>query len=94
MGIRNVFAKYIQWSQSNGLVETISVCDDETGNYLLMNVGWNNYQRCHGVFIHLRIMEGKIQVEWNGTEDIIEELIAQGIPQSAFVAAFRHPNVP
>lgn len=58
-----------------------------------MNVGRQGYQRQHGVFMHLRIVEEQIHVEWNGTEDIIEALMALGIPEAAFVPAFRHPDL-
>jgi 2-succinyl-5-enolpyruvyl-6-hydroxy-3-cyclohexene-1-carboxylate synthase len=32
-------------------------------------------------------------VEWNGTENIIDELIQEGIPESVFVPAFRNPEL-
>ena len=92
IAIRTVFAKHLEWSKSNDRGETIAICNEETDNYLLMNVGWNGYQRLHSIFFHLRIIDGKIHIEWNGTEDIAEDLMEQGIPESAFVPAFRHPN--
>ena len=91
-GIRAVFSQYLGRSEADTQNETIAICDEETDNYLLMNVGWNRYQRLHGVFVHLRIIKDKIHVEWNGTEEIVEDLMAQGIPESAFVPAFRHPD--
>ncbi|MEA5470160.1 MULTISPECIES: XisI protein [unclassified Spirulina] len=72
--------------------EAIAICDPQTDNYLLVTLGWNEYQRIHSIIVHLRIIDGKIHVEWNGTEDIAEDLMEQGIPESAFVPAFRHPN--
>lgn len=91
--IRQFFEQYAQASPSGGLDETLAICDESTDNYLLMNVGWQGYQRQHGVFMHLRIVGEQIYVEWNGTEDIIEELMALGIPEAAFVPAFRHPDL-
>ncbi|MEM8640600.1 MAG: element excision factor XisI family protein [Cyanobacteria bacterium P01_G01_bin.54] len=91
--IRQVFEQQVQASPSDGLEETLAICDEQTDNYLLMNVGWQGYQRQHGVFVHLRIVRKQIHVEWNGTEDIIEALMALGIPESAFVPVFRHPDL-
>ncbi len=73
--------------------DTITICDQKTDNYLLMNLGWQGYQRQYGIFFHLRIIDHEIHIEWNGTENIIDELIEQGIPESILVAAFRHPDL-
>lgn len=91
--IRQLFEQYAQASPSGGLDETLAICDEGTDNYLLMNVGWQGYERQHGVFVHLRIVGEQIYVEWNGTEDVIEKLIALGIPEAVFVPAFRHPEL-
>ncbi|MBE9041602.1 XisI protein [Oscillatoriales cyanobacterium LEGE 11467] len=90
--ICTVFNQYLKDLPSKEQNETIAICDEKTDNYLLMNVGWNGYQRQHGIFFHLRIIEEKIHIEWNGTEEIVENLIEQGIPESAFIPAFRHPD--
>ncbi len=90
--IHCVFSQYLEEEKSDRYDETIAICDEKTDNYLLMNVGWNGYKRQHGVFVHFRIIDDRIHVEWNGTEDIIEKLMEQGIPESAFVPAFRHPD--
>jgi hypothetical protein len=68
-------------------VEAIAVCDPKTDNYLLVTAGWTPNQRIHSILAHFRIINGQIYIEWSGIEDLIEELIAQGIPQSAFVSA-------
>ncbi|NEO87670.1 MAG: hypothetical protein F6J87_25940 [Spirulina sp. SIO3F2] len=68
-------------------VEAIAVCDPKTDNYLLITAGWTPSQRIHSILAHFRIIDEQIQVEWSGVEDLIEELIEQGIPQSAFLPA-------
>ncbi len=85
-GIRAVFSQYLGRSEADTQNETIVICDEETDNHLLMNLAWNSYQRL------LRIIKDKIHVEWHGTEEIVEDLMAQGIPESTFVPAFRHPD--
>ena len=89
--IRAVFDRYLALSKSDDLDETIAIFDTKTDNYLMMAVGWQGQKRIHSVFVHLRIIDNKIHVEWNGTEDLIDELVELGIPETEFVPAFRHP---
>jgi hypothetical protein len=64
--------------------EAIAVCDTQTDNYLLITIGWHTHQRIHSILAHLRILDEHIYVEWCGIEDLIEDLIDQGIPQATF----------
>ncbi|MBP0016179.1 MAG: XisI protein [Cyanobacteria bacterium SBLK] len=73
--------------------ETIVICDEKNDNYLLVTVGWQEYKRIHSILVHLRIVNEKIHVEWNGVEYFAEDLIEQGIPESVFVPAFGDPNL-
>ena len=67
--------------------EAIAVCDPKTDNYLLITAGWTPSQRIHSILAHFRIINEHIYIEWSGIEDLIEDLIEQGIPQSAFLPA-------
>ena len=71
--------------------EAIAVCDPKTDNYLLITAGWTPDQRIHSILAHFRIINEHIYVEWSGIEDLIEDLIEQGIPQSAFLPAQPQP---
>lgn len=68
-------------------VEAIAVCDLKTDNYLLITAGWTPKQHIHSILAHFRIVDEQIYVEWSGVEDLIEDLIEQGIPESAFLPA-------
>ena len=72
--------------------EAIAVCDPQTDNYLLITAGWSQHQRIHSILAHLRIVGEHIHIEWSGVEDLIEELIERGIPQSVFMPALNHPD--
>lgn len=76
--------------------ETIAICDPKTDNYLLITTGWTPKERIHSILAHLRIINGQIYIEWSGIEDLIEDLIDQGIPESAFCSASAqlHPLSP
>ncbi|MGB0560294.1 MAG: element excision factor XisI family protein [Spirulinaceae cyanobacterium] len=67
--------------------EAIAVCDPKTDNYLLITAGWTPSQRIHSILAHFRIIDEQIYIEWSGIEDLIEDLIDQGIPKSAFLPA-------
>lgn len=73
-------------------VEAIAVCDFKTDNYLLITSGWTSNQRIHSILAHFRIIDQHIYVEWSGIEDLIEDLIDQGIPHSAFLLAQPTPT--
>ncbi|NER01145.1 MAG: hypothetical protein F6K30_31385 [Cyanothece sp. SIO2G6] len=73
-------------------VEAIAVCDPKTDNYLLVTAGWTPSQRVHSILAHFRIIDKHIYVEWSGIEELIEELIEQGIPKSVFLPA--QPQLP
>ncbi|MGF1522871.1 MAG: element excision factor XisI family protein [Leptolyngbyaceae cyanobacterium] len=68
-----------------GPAEAIAACDPKTDNYLLITAGWAPNQRIHSILAHFRIIDEHICIEWSGIEDLIEDLIEQGIPQSAFL---------
>jgi hypothetical protein len=57
-------------------------------------VGWEGSRRVHGALIHVDIVDGKIWIHRDGTEDgIAGELEEAGIPKSAIVLGFREPDV-
>ena len=85
--IQTVFQRYVGLARADRGVELIAVCDGETGNYLLMNVGWSGRDRIHSVVVHLRAIGEKIRVEWNGTDTLIDDLIELGLREEDFVPA-------
>jgi len=71
------------------------VFDRENDRYLVMSAGWEgNERRIHFCLIHLDIIQGKVWIQRDGTEDGIGyELEAAGIPKSDIVPAFHPVNV-
>lgn len=69
------------------------VFDDERGQYLIMFMGWHGDERDHTVYIHLRIRDGKIWVEEDGTDvGVATQLERAGVPREDIVLAFHHPE--
>ena len=59
---------------------------------LVVSVGWQGIRRVQHSLLHLDIINGKVWVQRDGTEDgIVDELEAAGIPKRDIVLAF-HPE--
>lgn len=75
-------------------IDTEVICDLQSGNFLLIGVGWRKEARVHSMYFHARIREAKIWIEWDGIDpSIIEELLQRGIPRDAMVFGFLHPSM-
>ena len=88
--VKNIVERYGRFQSSVGNVETYSVCDETNDNYLVIDVGWLAFGRQHAMPIHIRLKEGKVWVEWDGTDqEIVQQLIDKGIPPEDIVLGFQ-----
>lgn len=56
-----------------------------------MTMGWEGDKRVHGCLVHVDIINGKLWIQRDGTEQgITEELVKAGIPKDRIVLGF-HP---
>jgi hypothetical protein len=77
---------------ANEQIEAHLVFDDEHSSYQLMYIGWQGSWRMHGVVIHVRLHNGKIWIEEDGTEESFAgKLLAAGIPKAEIVLGFHAP---
>lgn len=91
--ITSIVKKHAQFKPSHGQIETISVCDKESDNYFLIDTGWNKTGRVHAIVFHLRIVNEKIWIEWDGTErGITEELLNLGVDKDDIILGFIRPE--
>lgn len=76
-------------------VKSQTVFDPEGDHYQLVNLGWKNSStRIYGCAIHVDIIDGKIWVQHDGTEDAIADQLAdKGIPKQDIVLAYHAPHV-
>lgn len=92
--IKEVLFPYTQIPYSYGVIECKTVFDDENDSYLLITLGWHDHKRIHGCLVHLDIIDGKIWVQRDDTEDgVTYELEAAGIPKDKIVLGFHPQNV-
>lgn len=91
--LQQLVTSYAEYQPSHGRITTFPICDVKRHHYLLIDVGWDNTGRVHAVAFHARLQDGKVWIEWDGTDpSLTEKLIAAGIPSSDIVAGFYRPE--
>ena len=75
----------------NGDIRTELVIDKDQNHFEVNHVGWDGDERIHGSVVHVDVIDGKVWIQYNGTDRPIgEELVQAGIPRQDIVLAF-HP---
>jgi len=60
----------------------------------MLQVGFHYDEYVHGAVIHVDIIEDKIWIQYDGTEDgIATDLVENGVPKETIVLGFRPPEV-
>jgi XisI protein len=92
--IKDVLIPYTEIPYSHGELICKPIFDEIHDSYALITLGWDRKTRVHGCLIHLEIIDGKIWVQRDETEDgVAYDLIAAGIPREQIVLAFHPPDV-
>lgn len=92
--VQQVLAAYAAIPYAYGDIRTEVVCDRDTDRYLLITLGWDQDKRVHGCLVHIDIVDGKLWIQRDGTEQgIATELVTAGIPKDAIVLAFHPPEI-
>jgi uncharacterized iron-regulated membrane protein len=90
--VRRLIEEYASYKPAYGDIRTEAVVDLDRDHYAVMQMGWIGDRRVHGSIIHIDIRDGKVWIEYNGTDArIAEELVAAGIPRTDIVLGF-HPE--
>ncbi len=88
--IEKILRDYADFIGQQAGIQQELICDRDNHHYLLLETGWQNNQRIYGPFIHLDIIDNKVWIQHDGTEDgIAYELEAAGIPKEHIVLAFK-----
>jgi hypothetical protein len=92
--IERVLAKRAAEKYAHGDIRSKVVFDRVHDSYLVMDVGWNGYERIHDALIHVEVLDGKLWIQFDGTEDgIAGELVEAGVPRDRIVLGFKPPDV-
>lgn len=76
-------------------IKSQAIFDREGDHYQLVNLGWKDSStRIYGCALHVDIINGKIWVQHDGTEDAIADQLAdKGVPKQDIVLAYQAPHV-
>jgi hypothetical protein len=92
--IRSILTEYAQVPYAYGDLRLETVFDSESDRYLLVVLGRENGRRMHTCLVHVEIIEGKIWIQQDGTEQgVATELVQAGVPKDRIVLGFRSPEL-
>lgn len=84
--VKRIVEDYAGQKPSLGEVDSYPLIDAEHDHYVAMQTGWVNGHRVHGAFVHLDIIDGKIWIQFDGTDrPVADELEAAGVPKEDIV---------
>ncbi len=91
--VQELIRHYASFQPACGDVQIEVVFDEANDHYELVYAGWNGPYRIHGSVLHIDIRQGKVWVQYDGTEEgVAEALVKQGIPPAHIVLAFKPPE--
>jgi XisI protein len=91
--ICGVLRSYLDITYANIDLKNRQIFDRETDRYIILSEGWQQ-QHLHSCLIHVEIINNKVWIQLDNTEDgIAEELITAGIPKSDIVLGFHEPEI-
>lgn len=90
--VERILSEYAKVPYAYGEIQTQTVFDREGDHYLLVTVGWDR-RRVHGCLVHIDIIDGKLWIQRDGTEQgIAKDLEAAGVAKDRIVLAFHSPE--
>lgn len=87
--IEKVMSDYANFLGDDDSVQ-IELVFDSQDRYLLVEAGWENGRRIYGTLLHIDIINGKIWIQQDGTEEgIATKFVALGVPKNRIVLGFK-----
>ncbi len=88
--IKNILLDYAQYKPAYGEIEPHVVFDEQRVRYTLLEMGWDNKKYIHDCIIHVELINDKIWIQYDGTEEgIATDLVEAGVPKYDIVLGFR-----
>jgi hypothetical protein len=92
--LERILGAHAALPSSYGDVRSQLVADRKRDSYLVVDVGWKGYERIHEPLIHVDVIDGKLWIQYDGTEEgIATELVKAGVPRDRIVLAFKPLDV-
>lgn len=87
--VQQILTEHAEVSNPTDTVKAELIFDTERDHYQLSYVGWQGDKRVFGPVLHFDIEDGKIWIQYNGTEDsVAERLVEMGVPATDIVIGF------
>lgn len=91
--LREIILRYGSYASRYSQTDWLPICDDERGEYLLVDVGWKDEERTYLTVFHFRIKNDKIYVEQDNTDACpVQQMLDAGVPKEDIVLAFYSPS--
>jgi len=88
--IEDILLKYTNIKYAFGDIKTEAIFDYQRDRYLVVDIGWNKDERIHDVIVHLEIINGKIWIQGDNTEEgVALDLEKAGVPKDKIVLGFK-----
>ncbi|MBX9257101.1 XisI protein [Desmonostoc muscorum CCALA 125] len=90
--IKQILTEHAEITNNTHTVNSQLIIDSKNDHYQLAYVGWQGDKRVFGPVMHFDIQNGKIWIQYNGTEEsVAERLVELGVPRSDIVIGFHSP---
>ena len=90
--VKSVLTQLTVVPYSFGKINTETVFDTERDRYMVIDIGWHDNRRFYNPLAHIDIIDGKLWVQRDGTEEGLPTILVQkGIDKDCIVVAYRHP---
>lgn len=74
-------------------IKIVSACDRETGEFFMVAFGRANKRRVDSILFHARLIDGKVIIETDTTEEGFKPLLIEaGIPREDIVFTWNLPK--
>ena len=92
--IKRILSEYARYTPAYGHITSRVAFDDEHGSYALFQLGWNKDEYVHGAVIHIDMLDNRVWVQYDGTEDgVATDLVEAGILNEDIILGFRPPEL-
>ena len=87
--IQQILTEHAQHPPAFGNIKAQLIFDCDRDHYQLIYIGWQGKKRAFGPIMHFSIENGKIWIQYNGTEEsVAERLVEMGVPPTDIVIGF------
>ena len=92
--VQDTLQKYVDVKYAYGDIHNEALFDINADRYMVVSVGWEGMKRVHGSLIHIDVVQDKVWIQRDGTEDgVANELVEGGIPKDHIVLGYKEPEI-